>query len=130
QGTLPLLIVANQSAVLAGGVALAAHGGDPGPGAATATGIGAGGPGGELPLDVGFETAGGGGGSYGTAGGPGGSQAPDRTRPGPAGEIFGGAPADPLLGGGPGGPGGHASSGGGGGGGALQISAEISISVT
>ena len=128
QGDLPLIIVANQDVTISGAVELAGRGSQSGPGAAISTGLAAGGPGGAIALDVGFESAGGGGGSYGSAGQRGGSDS--QALPGQGGQVYGASPTDPLMGGGPGGVGGKATDNGGGGGGALQISAGVSISIT
>lgn len=131
RGASPLIVVASDRVTVAANIDLRAVGSIPGPGAGSG-GPGAGGPGASmLPVDVRL-SSGGGGGSYGTLGGQGGSQRPGAVPAGPSGARYGLRPDAPLMGGSPGGDGGFASGSigaGGAGGGALQISSAVSISV-
>jgi len=134
-GTAPLIVVARDRITIDSNIDLHAIGATPGPGAQT-SGAGAGGPGASflVPQVNERESSGGGGGSYGSLGGPGGTSDPTRIPAGASGARYGGRATDPLFGGSPGGPGGFADSGGGGGGGggggALQLSSARSIRVS
>lgn len=129
QGASPLIVVASGHVNITASIDASAHADVAGPGA-TMTGAG--------HVGISFfdggqairKSAGGGGGSYGSPGGVGGSENPQIAPGGAAGATYGGSVQDPLVGGAPGGLGGFAVGGsGGGGGGALQISSGDSIDI-
>ncbi len=127
-GTLPLIVVASDRVTVTANISLNATGGVPGPGAATSP-TGAGGVGATF-LAQERESSGGGGGSYGSLGGPGGTSDSQNIPAGASGQRYGMMPNDPLVGGSPGGPGGNVTTGGGAGGGALQLSSAVSITIS
>ena len=128
-GSAPLIIVASDRVTINANIDLHAVGGTSGAGAATA-GAGVGAAGSSVVFTGERESSGGGGGSYGSLAGPGGTSDPTHIPAGATGTRYGMQLTEPLIGGSPGGPGGFVTTGGGGGGGALQISSAVAIQIT
>ncbi len=131
-GASPLIVVANDRAVISSLVDVSAVGRTPGPGAA-ATGPGIGGAGQSVFLIDTRASSGGGGASHGSSGAAGGTSNASLYPAGAAGTTYSTGPHGALIGGSRGGHGGFsfgAAGAGGAGGGALQISAATSITMT
>ncbi|HWO26999.1 MAG TPA: hypothetical protein VNO30_50060 [Kofleriaceae bacterium] len=130
-GALPLIVVARDQVSIFARIDLSATGTTAGPGA-LGPNPGTGQPGTSFLPAGDRMSSGGGGGSYGTMGGPGGTSSATMIPAGASGMRYGMTPADPLVGGSSGGLGGFSTGvvgAGGAGGGAIQISSAVSITV-
>lgn len=125
-GSRPLIIAAEDYAMIAADINASANLTTPGPGAIT-SGAGAGTAGSTYLRPNTWWSSGGGGGGHGSAGGNGGTPSQFDVPRGVGGATYGSTLGGGLVGGAPGGAGGWGGSSGGAGGGAVQISANNTI---